>query len=61
ACLLYYNSIVYNAYNKAPKDYLPINLRAALLKVNKYYTKLNNLLAYYTAIILYLYYKHYYN
>ncbi|KAF2462622.1 uncharacterized protein BDR25DRAFT_248453, partial [Lindgomyces ingoldianus] len=61
AYLLYYNSVVYNTYNKAPKDYLLINLHAALLKVNKYYTKLNNLLAYYTTIILYLCYKHYYN
>ncbi|KAF2469567.1 uncharacterized protein BDR25DRAFT_228482, partial [Lindgomyces ingoldianus] len=61
ACLLYYNSIVYNAYNKALKDYFPINLHTALLKVNKYYTKLNNLLAYYTTIILYPYYKYYCN
>ncbi|KAF2462805.1 uncharacterized protein BDR25DRAFT_247711, partial [Lindgomyces ingoldianus] len=56
-----YNSVVYNTYNKALKDYLPINLHTALLKVNKYYAKLNNLLAYYTTIILYFYYKHYCN
>ncbi|KAF1828033.1 hypothetical protein BDW02DRAFT_513488, partial [Decorospora gaudefroyi] len=61
ACLLYYNCVVYNAYNKAPKDYLSINLRAALLKANKYYAKLNNLLAYYATTILYSRYKHYYD
>jgi hypothetical protein len=43
-----------------PKDYLTINIRAALVKASNYYTKLNNSLAYYAVTILYLYYKTYY-
>jgi hypothetical protein len=56
-----YKSVIYNKHNKSPKDYLAINLRAALLKAYKYYNKLNLLPAYYTATILYPRYKHYLN
>ncbi|EFQ89667.1 hypothetical protein PTT_13982, partial [Pyrenophora teres f. teres 0-1] len=61
ARLLYYDCVVYNAHDEAPKDYLPINLRAALLKANEYYAKLDDSLAYYAATILYSRYKHYYD
>jgi hypothetical protein len=54
-----YKAVDYNAHNEALKDYLAINLRAALAKASNYYTKLNNSLAYYAATILYLYYKTY--
>jgi hypothetical protein len=56
-----YNTVNFNAYNKAPKDYLTINIRVAKAKVNKYYTKLDLLLVYYAVTILYLCYKTYYN
>jgi hypothetical protein len=65
AVLSVYNQLI-KAYNNvnhdeanAPKDYLPINLRAAYAKANNYYAKLNNLPAYYATVCLYLYYKHY--
>jgi hypothetical protein len=54
-----YKAVNYNAYDEAPKDYLAINLRAAWAKANKYYAKLDLSLVYYTAIVLYLYYKLY--
>jgi hypothetical protein len=54
-----YKAVIYNAYNKAPKDYLTINFCATLAKASNYYTKLNNSLTYYAATILYLYYKTY--
>ncbi|KAI1685775.1 Dimer-Tnp-hAT dimerization containing protein [Pyrenophora tritici-repentis] len=59
ARLLYYDCVVHNAHDKAPEDHLPINLRAALLKANEYYAKLNDSPAYYAATILYPRYKHY--
>jgi hypothetical protein len=43
----------------APEDYLPINLRAAWAKANNYYAKLDNSPAYYAAVCLHPYYKHY--
>jgi hypothetical protein len=54
-----YKSVIYNKHNKSPEDYLAINLRAALLKANKYYNKLDLLPTYYAATILYPRYKHY--
>ena len=54
-----YEAVDYNAHDKAPKDYLAINLRAAWAKISEYYAKLDNSPAYYTATILYLYYKTY--
>jgi hypothetical protein len=56
-----YKNVVYNKHKESPKDYLAINLRAAILKACKYYNKLNSLLAYYTATILYPCYKSYLN
>jgi hypothetical protein len=48
-----YKLVNYDKHKEAPKDYLAINLRAAIIKARAYYTKLNNLLAYYAATILY--------
>jgi hypothetical protein len=43
----------------APEDHLPINLRAAWAKANNYYAKLDDSPAYYAAVCLHPYYKHY--
>jgi hypothetical protein len=51
--------VVHDVHDKAPKDYLAINLRAAILKARDYYNKLNNTPAYYAATILYPRYKNY--
>jgi hypothetical protein len=56
-----YKNVVYNKHKELPRDYLAINLCAAILKACKYYNKLNSLLAYYAAIILYPRYKSYLN
>jgi hypothetical protein len=50
---------MHDAYLEAPKDYLAINLRAALVKACEYYNKLNLSPAYYAATILYPRYKFY--
>jgi hypothetical protein len=42
-----------------PEDHLPINLRAAWAKANRYYAKLDDSPAYYAAVYLHAYYKHY--
>jgi hypothetical protein len=49
-----YKLVNYNKYKEALKDYLAINLYAAIIKARAYYTRLNNLLAYYAVTILYL-------
>ncbi|KAK1912841.1 hypothetical protein P3342_004777 [Pyrenophora teres f. teres] len=54
ARLLYYDCVVHDAHDEAPEDHLPINLRAALLKANEYYAKLDDSPAYYAATILIL-------
>jgi hypothetical protein len=36
-----YETVDYNTHNEAPEDYLAINLRAASVKANKYYAKLD--------------------
>ncbi|EFQ89361.1 hypothetical protein PTT_14415 [Pyrenophora teres f. teres 0-1] len=59
ARLLYYDCVVHDAHDEAPEDHLPINLRAALLKANEYYAKLDDSPAYYAATILHPRYKHY--
>jgi hypothetical protein len=56
-----YAAVDYNAHPEAPEDHLATNLRAAWAKANDYYSKLDDLPAYYAATILYLYYKHYLN
>ncbi|KAK1917077.1 hypothetical protein P3342_001659 [Pyrenophora teres f. teres] len=56
---LYYDCVVHDAHDEAPEDHLPINLRAALLKANEYYAKLDDSPAYYAATILHPRYKHY--
>jgi hypothetical protein len=60
-CLKSYDDVVHDEHDKSPKDYLAINLRAALLKAHDYYNKLNLSLAYYATTILYPCYKHYFN
>lgn len=59
ARLLHYDRVVHDAHDEAPEDHLPINLRAALLKANEYYAKLDDSPAYYAATILHPRYKHY--
>jgi hypothetical protein len=56
-----YKNVVHDKHKELPKDYFAINLHAAILKARKYYNKLNSLLAYYAAIILYPCYKSYLN
>jgi hypothetical protein len=58
-CLQSYESVIHDEHDESPKDYLAINLCAALLKLYKYYNKLGLLPAYYAATILYPRYKHY--
>ena len=45
---------------KAIEDYFIINLNAAWVKLNNYYLKLNNTLVYYVAVLLYPYFKRFY-
>jgi hypothetical protein len=54
-----YKDVIHDKHEESPKDHLAINLRAALLKANKYYNKLDLSPAYYAATILYPRYKHY--
>ena len=44
----------------AVEDYLAINLRAAVAKLQLYYNKLSKSPTYYAAIVLYLHYCNYY-
>jgi hypothetical protein len=60
-CIQSYDNVIHDEHNELPKDYLAINLCAALLKAYNYYNKLNLYLAYYAATILYPRYKHYLN
>jgi hypothetical protein len=53
-----YDNVDYDEAD-APEDHLPINLRAAWAKANNYYTKLDDSPAYYAAVCLHPYYKHY--
>jgi hypothetical protein len=53
-----YDNVNHDEAN-APRDYLPINLRAAWAKANNYYAKLNDSPAYYAAVCLHPYYKYY--
>jgi hypothetical protein len=52
-----YEAVDHNAHGEAPEDHLAINLRAALVKANAYYTKLDDSPAYYAATILHPRYK----
>jgi hypothetical protein len=54
-----YADVNYNAAEDAPEDHLEINLRAAWVKANTYYQKLDRSPAYYTATLLHPYYKNY--
>ncbi|KAF2186101.1 hypothetical protein K469DRAFT_574355, partial [Zopfia rhizophila CBS 207.26] len=51
-------SIDFNESN-APEDHLAINVQAGWKKLEKYYLKLEDSPAYYTATLLYLYCKFY--
>jgi hypothetical protein len=53
-----YDNVEHNEPD-APEDHLPINLRAAWAKANNYYAKLDDSPAYYAAVCLHPYYKHY--
>ena len=54
-----YEDVDHDQHDESPEDHLAINLRAALLKANKYYNKLDLSPAYYAATILHPRYKHY--
>lgn len=54
-----YEHVDFNAHPEAPEDHLNVNLRAAWLKANDYYTKLDASPAYYAAVCLHPYYKNY--
>jgi hypothetical protein len=54
-----YESVIYDEHDESPEDYIVINLCTALLKLNKYYNKLDLSPAYYAATILHPRYKHY--
>jgi hypothetical protein len=56
-----YEVVNHNADNEAPEDHIATNLRAAWQKADDYYSKLDGLPAYYTAIILHPMYKYYCN
>lgn len=58
-CLQSYENVQHDRHEESPKDHLAISLRAALLKANKYYNKLDLSPAYYAAMILHPRYKHY--
>ncbi|KAF7569907.1 hypothetical protein PtrM4_123220 [Pyrenophora tritici-repentis] len=47
------------AIQQSQNDHLTINLKAAWRKADAYYLKLDDSPAYYVAVCLYLYYKHY--
>lgn len=53
-----YKNVDYNA-TSAPEDHLPINLRAAWIKLDSYYSRLDNSPVYYGACCLHPYYKNY--
>ncbi|KAF2675930.1 hypothetical protein K458DRAFT_323381, partial [Lentithecium fluviatile CBS 122367] len=42
------------------ENYLIINIKAVYIKLLKYYSKLNNSVAYFIATFLYPYYKYYF-
>jgi hypothetical protein len=52
-----YESVNHNEHKETPEDYLTINLRAAIIKARAYYTKLDDLPAYYAAMLLHPRYK----
>lgn len=54
-----YENVQHDRHEELPKDHLAINLRAALLKANKHYNKLNISPAYYAATIFHPCYKHF--
>jgi hypothetical protein len=56
-----YNNVSHDSHNKAPKDHLPINLQATIVKARDYYSKLDDSPAYYAATILHPCYKRYCN
>ena len=58
-CLQTYEDVNHEEHDETPEDHLASNLRAALLKLKKYYNKLDLSPAYYAATILYPRYKHY--
>ena len=45
---------------EAIEDYFIININAAQVKLNNYYLKLNNTPVYYAAVLLYSYFKRFY-
>ena len=45
---------------EAIKNYFIININVAQVKLNDYYLKLNNTLVYYAAVLLYSYFKRFY-
>jgi hypothetical protein len=53
-----YEAVNYNKHNEAPEDHIAINLRAAWQKADDYYSKLDDLPAYYAATILHPVYKY---
>jgi hypothetical protein len=54
-----YEDVDFNAHTEAPEDHLHINLKAAWRKADGYYSKLDDSPAYYAAVCLHPYYKHY--
>ena len=52
-------NVVHDEHEESPEDHLAINLRAALLKLRKYYSKLDLSPAYHAATILHPRYKYY--
>lgn len=54
-----YDDVDFNAHAEAPEDHLAINLKAAWRKADEYYSKLDDLPAYYAAVCLHSHYKHY--
>lgn len=52
-----FDSVNHEEHAEAPEDHLAINLRAALIKVHEYYSKLDETSAYYAATILHPRYK----
>jgi hypothetical protein len=54
-----YEDVDFNAHTEAPEDHLAINLKAAWRKADRYYSKLDDSPAYYAAVCLHPYYKHY--
>jgi hypothetical protein len=54
-----YEHVNFDAHYEAPEDHLAINLKAAWVKANSYYLKLDESLVYYAACCLYPQYKYY--